>query len=161
MNNKIEKILITFIMFFAFGMITNAASSSILTKGDIVIGNTVFHEDTWISAARASKAGALFTRNNIGDTNIYIYYYVNDNIIYVYNENEEKYNLLSEEEISNLNTNLNIYYENNEGLLNTYQKTGEEDDSVDILLHYVTDAENYNIELDDKNVVVEIVKLLL
>lgn len=155
MNNKIKKVLMAFIMFFAFGMTTNALSSSILSKGDIVIGNTVFHEDTWISAARASKAGALFTKNNIGDTNIYIYYYVNDNLIYVYNESEEKYNLLSEEEINNLNTNLNIYYENNEGLLNTYQKTDEEDDSVDILLNYVTDDENYNIELDDKNVVVD------
>ena len=134
MKKNINILMFFVFIFLGFIINVNAANINDLSSGDIVIGNTRFKSGTWVSASRAAKAGALYT-NNTGNTDLNTYLYINPVVIYVYDDTIENYKLLNSNEIVNLEIEMNIYYENNVPLVNTYEsyveyeydeETGEE-----------------------------------
>lgn len=115
----------TFMLGFILSLIciinVNAASlESVIGPGDIIIGNTVFRADDWISASRASKAGALYAMNT-GETDVRVFYYDDMEEWYEYNDTTSKYELITEPTLSELGDIINVYYDNNEPLVNTYE----------------------------------------
>ena len=91
-----------------------------ISPGDVIIGNTVFKSNTWISANRAAEAGSLYTLNT-GEVNKNTYLYDDLEDWYKYNNDTEKYELLSSLEVSEIQDIIHIYYENNKPLVKTYE----------------------------------------
>lgn len=91
-----------------------------ISPGDVIIGNTVFKSNTWISANRAAEAGSLYTLNT-GEVNKNTYLYDDLEDWYKYNNDTEKYELLSSLEVSEIQDIIHIYYENNKPLVNIYE----------------------------------------
>ena len=158
MKKVIRKIVLSLFMFFCTFVVVNADSLyDNLQSGDIIIGNTTFRSGTWVSTTRASKAGALFNQNT-GSTNLKTYFYVNKNLWYELNDATDEYRMLSSSEISEIENNLKIFYENNSGLPKTYFKNNMSDtDDVGILLDYATNNESIDFKLDDANVKIDTV----
>lgn len=131
-----------------------------ISPGDVIIGNTVFKGNTWISANRAAEAGSLYTLNT-GEINKNTYLYDDLEDWYKYNNNTEKYELLSSLEINELRDIIHIYYENNKPIVNTYKSYVEYEYDEEYDEEYISDANDvywfYNemygeIFLDDENV---------
>lgn len=122
---RINIFLILLSTFFIFGNVK--AEDYIFEEGDVIIGNTVFHSDVWISASRASKAGSLYTKIN-GKTDIKTYYFAADlgdsELWYVYNDDIEAYEMLDDEELEEVKNNLEVLFNNNVGNLSLYDLTG-------------------------------------
>ena len=113
----------TFIIGLIFVCAINVNATKLeemIEPGDIVIGNTVFRSDDWISASRASKAGALYAMNN-GATDVRVFYYDEFEDWYEYNDKTLKYELIKEPTLSKLGDIIKVYYDNNEPLTNTYE----------------------------------------
>lgn len=159
----------TFILGFILSLVclinVNAASlESVIEPGDIIIGNTVFRADDWISASRASKAGALYAMNT-GETDVRVFYYDDMEEWYEYNDTTSKYELITEPTLSELGDIINVYYDNNEPLVNTYESyvKYEYDEEYDeyypsesnrvFELFYVFDESN--LKLEDENVILD------
>jgi len=135
LKRSIKTFILCFVLSIMCVLNANAASlESIVEPGDIIIGNTVFRADDWISASRSSKAGALYAMNT-GETEVRVFYYDDMEEWYEYNDTTSKYELITEPTLSELGDIINIYYDNNEPLVNTYEayvergydeETGEE-----------------------------------
>lgn len=119
----IKKYIQTFIFCFLLNIIciinVNATNLDIVEPGDIIIGNTVFRSDDWISATRSSKAGALYYENT-GETDVRVFYYDDLGDWYEYNDSTSKYELIIEPTLSELEDIINIYYDNNIAILHNY-----------------------------------------
>lgn len=153
MKKVIRKIVLSLFMFFCTFVVVNADSLyDNLQSGDIIIGNTTFRSGTWVSTTRASKAGALFNQNT-GSTNLKTYFYVNKNLWYELNDATDEYRMLSSSEISEIENNLQIFYENNNGLSKTYLKNS--DDGAGLILDYATNNDGVDFKLDDANVKID------
>ena len=165
LKRSIKTCILGFIMLFVCGISVNAASlDSVIEPGDIIIGNTVFRADDWISASRASKAGALYAMNT-GNTDVRVFYYDDFEEWYEYNDELLKYELVKEPTLIELENIIEIYYDNNEPLVHTYEsyveyEYDEESDEEYIIdsnsvfqLFYVFD-ENY-LKLEDDNVILD------
>lgn len=116
MYKNIKKLILSLMVFCGFNGIVNAESIyDHLSSGDIIIGNTTFNSGTWISATRASKAGSLYTLNS-GNSDVKTYIFINQNVWYELDQTTETYRTLNKTEIRNIESNLNVYYNNNEPL---------------------------------------------
>lgn len=143
MKKVIRKIVLSLFMFFCTFVVVNADSLyDNLQSGDIIIGNTTFRSGTWVSTTRASKAGALFNQNT-GSTNLKTYFYVNKNLWYELNDATDEYRMLSSSEISEIENNLKIFYENNTPLIHTYKV-----DSQNFYGKRVTEISSKNVTFD-------------
>ena len=86
-----------------------------MNVGDVIIGNTLFSKDTFISANRAAKAGALYAKNN--GTNLETYKYIGQGMWYVYDDSVGTFVAVKDnDKISNIENSLNINYINNKPL---------------------------------------------
>lgn len=110
-----------------------------ISPGDVIIGNTVFKGNTWISANRAAEAGSLYTLNT-GEINRNTYLYDDLEDWYKYNNDTEKYELLSSLEVSEIQDIIHIYYENNKPLINTYESYVEYEYDEEYDENYILDA---------------------
>lgn len=163
MKKNINILIVFVFIFLGFVIHVDAANINDLSSGDIVIGNTRFKSGTWVSASRAAKAGSLYTIAT-GKTDANTYLYINPYVIYIYDDTIENYKLLNSNEIVNLEMEMNIYYENNEPLINTYESYSLiEDDELleanDVYMFYnemygeifLEDETDENVKLDYEN----------
>jgi len=128
MYKNLKRLMLSLVMFFGFnGMVYAESIYDHLSSGDIIIGNTTFKSGTWISATRASKAGSLYTIDS-GKTDVKTYKYINENVWYELDSQTDEYTILSKEKIEQLEDELKIYYNNNDGIMVTinYEDTGFE-----------------------------------
>lgn len=126
-KRSIKTFILCFVLSIMCVLSVNAASlESIVEPGDIIIGNTVFRSDDWISATRSSKAGALYSMNT-GETEVRVFYYDDFEDWYEYNDATSKYELITVPTLSELGDIINIYYDNNEPLENTYVSSYDEE----------------------------------
>lgn len=132
-KRSIKTFIIGFIVLFVCILNVQAANlEELIEPGDIIIGNTVFRADDWISASRASKAGALYAMNT-GETDVRVFYYDDMEEWYEYSDATSKYELVKEPTLSELSDIIDVYYDNNEPLVNTYESYAEYDDESVIM----------------------------
>lgn len=125
MKNKIIKLIFSFIISFSFISFVDAQGIYDNVKnGDIIIGNTAFRSGTWISATRAGKAGALFTKNT-SSIDVKTYKVITTNLWYELDD-DGQYRKLEDYELDVLENNLKIFYENNNPINIKYDKLKNE-----------------------------------
>lgn len=125
MKNKIIKLIFSFIISFSFISFVDAQGIYDNVKnGDIIIGNTAFRSGTWISATRAGKAGALFTKNT-SSIDVKTYKVITTNLWYELDD-DGQYRKLEDYELDELENNLKIFYENNNPINIKYDKLKNE-----------------------------------
>jgi len=117
--------------------------------GDVVIGNTVF--DGWVSANRAAKAGILYYQNNSHNVSLEIntYMYFGNGRWKIYDDNTNKYRVLTGDELTNFEENINIYYINNNPIVHTYKNLNVEGSDIDYLFSL---NKNYSIIENESDV---------
>ena len=160
MKKIIKNLVLSFILFFSFTCFVNAEGIyDYLDSEDIIIGNTIFKTDTWISANRAAKAGALYAKN-MEDTNVYTLLYIDEDLWFIYDEDEEEYTQLDQETIALVEEYLSLYYINNEPMLHTYnayyEETEEEPITNDAYWFLDMYGSEYGVEFDDDEVTVDL-----
>lgn len=139
LKRSIKTFILCFVLSIMCTLGVNAASlESIVEPGDIIIGNTVFRSDDWISASRSSKAGALYAMNT-GETEVRVFYYDDFEDWYEYNDTTSKYELITEPTLSELGDIIDIYYDNNEPLVNTYEAYVERGYDEELGEEYIKD----------------------